>query len=360
MRSAWWAMVLAGTAGCQSVICGANTFEVNGVCVTSDGGLPRGTCGAGTVYDPTTGVCKNVDFADRGDAGVIGLCGENTSQVFNDAGEPVCVGTGGTDCDSKLPCEAPDSDKVSICGRIYDTETTQAVGDGSKLPALTIQFYDPIEFNDKGGESEVKGSGQIDKCGRFTSKNVSRPATGYLALAVDDQGHPQVNVYALTAVPMETEGGQIVSDLDGFATRRETIMKWNDGAGLKEVEGKPFMEHRGIYMPIYIDTTKPPVPPFSGTPVAGVQVTEGTTTVIPADEYFDDTDPLSRASVKKDQAATGPNGSGILLHASLGTYSGKGGEPAKCMWPATPAGTYAPSGFSGVVLVQQRESICSE
>jgi hypothetical protein len=362
MRAAWWAICLAGSAGCQSVICGSGTFEVNGVCIASDGGLPRGTCGAGTTYDPITGVCKNIEFTDSGSTAT-GLCGENTSRVFNDAGEPVCVGTGGTDCDSKLPCESPDSDKVSICGRIYDTETTKPVGDGSALPPLSIKFFDPIEFNDKGSLSEVKGTGAIDKCGRYSAKNVSRPGTGFLALAVDDEGAPQVDVYALTAVPMETEGGQVIGNLVGFITKRETLRKWNDSAGLKEmdVNGNPYIEHQGIYMPIFIDTTKPPVPPFRGTPVVGVQVTVGgTTKVDPADEYFDDTDPLSRTNLKPAQAATGPNGSGILLHASLGTYSGKGAEPDKCMWPATPAGTYAPNDFSGVVLVQQRESICPE
>src|SRR5262245_55431814 len=110
---------VAGLWGCNdNLTCGSGTIEHEGECIglVGDAGPPGGSCGAGSKYDPTSGMCI-VDFCNAD--GICGICGDNTVATTNDAGVPTCIGTGtgpGTDCTQDLPCTDPASGKFMICG----------------------------------------------------------------------------------------------------------------------------------------------------------------------------------------------------------------------------------------------------
>src|SRR6266508_6303406 len=82
---------LVGLGSCnKDLVCGTGTIEQDGVCISTEG-TPGGNCGAGSFYDQTTGRCVT-NFCN---GGLCGLCDPDTTiQQPNDAGVPVCVGTG--------------------------------------------------------------------------------------------------------------------------------------------------------------------------------------------------------------------------------------------------------------------------
>jgi hypothetical protein len=344
-------VLLVPWAGCKQVKCGANTLEVNDICIgeTGDGG-PYGTCGPGTTYDKVTGTCRSNLFLDGG-----GLCGMNTVEVEDDAGNHICVGTGGTGdkCANPLPCPAPtDSQNLTLCGRVYDVQDTTPLDDGDSsngTPSANIilQVYDPIAFVNNPSSAPMT-TASTDDCGRFVLQDVGpTPIDGTIAIATDDVNNAAADDYVHTGVASIATPGEVINNMHAFVFRRTTDVAWSTAAGLPSTTtfGKT-----GVYIPIFIDPKMPPVAPFAGTPVSNVAITENTVAVTGA-YYFTDTDPLMRTTVAPmTQTVTGPNGTGLYtLEKGLGQFSGTGMEPAGCTWPMDPA-----SGPANVAYVQER------
>jgi hypothetical protein len=343
--------------GCNKTVeCGMGTVEEDGVCIGT--GTPDPThCGPGTRWNPISGECRGDLLSDDGGPPI--YCGEFTDVVVNDAGIPVCVGTGeGGECDESRPitCPAPPPNRASICGRIYDTQTSTVVPEAIALN-LEVRIYDPIGFVMNPTGTAPLATIYPDKCGVYKALDQIVPPSGFIAVATDDldqddDGVPDsgMDLFRLTGIAAAADQGQTLGDVNAFNTRIETDMMWTTTAGLT---GQTFAE-RGVYVPIFLDPLSGDVGPFGGTPTAGVNTTQGGSTDDAKDYYFADTDPLLRGTAIPDTTpgvldGTGVNGSGLWINGTLIMFSGVGGEPADCMWPANLAAT-----VPGVVFVQER------
>jgi hypothetical protein len=358
MRVAVLLSLLAAT-GCKQLECGENTIERDGECVAMVD-PPGVDCGPGTFYDPESGVCLSGIFEDAG-----GICGEFTTQITDDAGNKICVGTGGgADCSRPLVCPTPvGANTVSLCGRIFDLEDSTPLDDadpnnGEPARTVELRLYEPIGFATDPGNSPIRAKALPDECGRFVFASVVVPNTGFLATAVEDLDSNADGIAdladdrVLTGVAVAGTAGQVISGVRAFTLRRTTDALWSTAAGLS---GTTFGTS-GVYVPIFVDQKDAEVGPFPGTPQDGVVTTilnEDTGNLEPFaanDFYFDDTTALERKVVSQTRSATGTNGTGLYLNQpNLSSFSGIGSEPASCTWPTDPGA--APV---GVAFVQER------
>ncbi len=327
------AAVAAGAAGCRSVECGANTIEQSDVCV-AQAVDPGAECGPGTVFNVETGRCENALFLDGG-----GLCGQNTTLVINDAGIRTCVGTGGSsnDCSQALPCPGPSGGNVSLCGRIFDLETSQPLDDGNATNGepskkIELRVYDPIAF--VAGNAPVLAMAAPDSCGRFAIMNAPLPGSLFIAVATDDVTGSGSDDYVLTGIAAPVSGGVTLPDLRAWVFRRTTDTKWSTQAGL--AAGATFGK-MGVYIPIFLSGTTP-LAPFPLTPTPDVMVaivgSSGTRVVHPENDfYFDDSDPLARTLLSTTRAQTGMNGTALYINQpSITNFSGIGNAGAGLCW----------------------------
>jgi hypothetical protein len=349
--AAW--VVAAGLAGgCKTVECGANTIEQDGTCV-AQATDSSAECGPGTTFNKESGRCENSLFLDGG-----GLCGPNTTVVVDDHGVRTCVGTGGGggDCTQPLPCPSPSGSNVSLCGRIYNLEDSKPLDDGNAADgepykAIEIRVYDPIAFVSSQNPTVLVRS-KPDSCGRFAVVDAPRPATGFIAIATDDDSGASADDFVLTGIAAPVSGGQALSPLRAWVFKRTTDAAWSQAANLPS--GMTFGS-MGVYVPIFLSGMTA-VSPFPATPTSGVQVAivdslSGMRTVhADQDFYFSDSDPLSRKVVAPMQNSTGANGTGLYINQpSLGSFSGIGNAGAGDCWRTDLAA--APK---GAAYVQER------
>lgn len=245
------------------------------------------------------------------------------------------------------PCPVPSGpNKVTVCGRIHDLETTQLIV-GDDTTAIRVRVYDALAF--AGGATTSLGEDQPDSCGRFVVPDVVVPFTTFVAVVTDDRADSELDDYVPTAVATSPIAGQPIR-LAAFATRRATDAAWSASA---ELPAPPFGE-RGVYVAIFLDPTQPPLPPFAGAPVAGVVVAHsGSMTDPDADFYFADLEPAIRRHVDPAQTSTGANGTALFSSGDLMEFTGLGAEPPGCQWPKT-LGKAIP----GAVFVQERVAEC--
>lgn len=248
------------------------------------------------------------------------------------------------DCSAPIDCPAPTGmNKVSVCGTIYDTQTTERIT-GAVTAGLEVRLCDPLGFNPPGCDPPL-GVVYPDCCGNYQASDVTRPFNGFVAVTTDDLSGSPGDLYTLTVVATAAAAGETVANFNAFATRHETDAMWTTSAGLT---GDSFAT-RGVYLPIFLDPLATHLGPFGGAPVAGVQITQGGSPDAMKDYYFSDADPLTRGTIDPLQAVTGTSGAGLWINGTLIQFSGTGGEPAGCTWPSTLAAT-AP----GTVFVQER------
>ncbi len=340
--------VVVGSAGCRQVECGEGTVEDNGVCRL---GMPvePAECGQGFFWEPMSGQCLSTAFQDAGFA----ICGENTVVVYNDAGIPFCVGTGGADCNSAPPCPSPSGSRVSVCGRIYDIEDTTAADDdpasGGIADVVEILLYEPINFalSPPGTATPLAYEVTVDKCGYYAVNDVSDPGTGFLAFAIDDPEGGAADDFVLTGVafPIPSPGPYRIN---AWITRRSTMNLWNTSAG-----GGIDFEAEGIFVPIFIDPRPAqPLDPFDGVPFPGLKIERVSTVVMADDYYFSDTEQLIRRTIDPAQDATGANGTGFMINSGLETH-GAADEPAGCNVIEALAAS-----IPNVVFVSERPAEC--
>ncbi|MCB9560380.1 MAG: hypothetical protein H6709_06325 [Kofleriaceae bacterium] len=322
-----------GNIACNQLQCAEGTIDRDGECVPAELDPDTAACGEGTQLG-TDGKCEPV-FPPT-------VCDDLTTVAVLDeeTGIITCEGngTGGT-CDTNLPCPSAASNKVSVCGRIYDMEddrqlraaspTMQECGHGGATDGpceVDIKFYDALDFagNPTGTTPLSYDSLYIDDCGRFIAKNVQRPQLPYLGIGTDDA--PGGSQYRLTGLAFPVVSGQVRNNQRVYVVQESTNQMWSSTGGVS-----PSFIDQGVYMGIFYyhspDTT-------GSVPVAGVTVTSNGAVRVNDDYYFTDTTVTQRTTVTAN-GPTGPNGAALMLNSSLVEHSGQGAEPGTgCVWPS--------------------------
>lgn len=313
------ALAALHATACTDLVCGEGTFEQGGACVS--GIDPTSQCGPGTALDPRSGVCVNTLL----DAGV-GVCGDGTILVFDDAGVPQCVGSGEVNCSVALPCPVNGgAQTVSLCGRVHDVATLAPLDDGSGADATTVEvrIYDALAYaSQPDPPPEPLAVVVPDACGRFAALDVPRPGTGAIAVATfgrggGDRWYPSATIVA-------PGGGTPATGILGPAVERQTVTEWSTALGFD-------VAAEGAFLPIFVDAGEPALGPLPGAPVARVVVTVGGSPVPETDFYFADDDPATRRTPDITLTDTGVDGTALVRQAALASYSGSG--PAGCTWP---------------------------
>lgn len=333
-----------GQAGCSQVACGDGTVERDGACVPADEQTDNAQCGPGTELGEG-GKCVPAEPT---------VCDPDTTMPVTDpvTGVTTCFGTD-RGCAAELPCMAPSADHLTLCGRIYDTETDQVIAAPGATgtpcnPAaptatgpcsLKVQFFDALAFqmNPTGAAPLVPESLLVDDCGRYVVSNLPLTSFGFIGGAVDDAMGVN-DTRALTGVATEDALAKPARGFRLYATRKTTDAAWTTSANLS---GDSFAT-RGVLALVFR---------HRGLPVAGVTARRGGN-VIPADDYYFDDPAPGRAHVAPAQTMTGPNGTALVLRSDqLANHDGTGAEPAGCRWPARLAAT-----IPGVVFVQIKDA----
>jgi hypothetical protein len=332
-RIAAWllAPALAAGAGCSEVDCGEGTFEQGGSCVPADAiSGEASSCGPGTHYDLSLLTC----VADLPPT----RCGAFTEQIVGPDGVIECQGVESEGCSGPFQCPAPTTaGRATICGQILDIETDQPLRKStaagllcdpdapadSGACALTVDAYDALAFaaNPTGATPLPRDKLEWDDCGRFRAQNIEVPVATFIGFAVNDAAGRDAVV--LTGVADAFKRDETRRGFALFATRNETDSKWTAGAG-NPFGGTSFAQ-KGVFLEIFR---------HKGQPVAGVQMTRNNATEPADDYYFSDVGGTLRATVSPAQAATGLNGTGLMVNSEgLQNHGGTGAERDGCEWP---------------------------
>jgi hypothetical protein len=261
-------------------------------------------------------------------------------------------------CDQDIVCPDPGGGMFMACGRIFDVETSQSIVDFADPSSIHVGFYDASSFFSHPTLPPLL-SVSPDACGRFASFDATHPgipAAALLAVVADGDGgknHPDPFVKTGIVVPGASMGGgssaNKLAGVRAWATRSSTASQWGD-----VTPGTSFVTP-GAYLGIFIDTTKPAVAPFPGTPAPGVTLTRDGAVSANQDFYFEDTDARVRRTVDVTgaQSATNANGSVLFVNSALVPFGGQPAPLGGCDWPSYSAAT-AP----GTVFVQEHLLVC--
>lgn len=335
-------------AGCQQVVCGEGTAEEDGACVPADEDSDPTQCGPGTELGQG-GVCVPSEPT---------VCDPDTTvPVVDEAtGVVTCVGIGGDSCSPELQCPAPSAGKLTLCGRLVDTETGQVIeapdATGAECDpeaptasgpcSLRVRFYDALVFQmDPQGATPLAGEVMVDDCGRYRATDVSATSFGFVGAAVDDaNNNGAADVHLLTGVATADAMAVPARGFSLYVTRKTTEALW-DASGSPPGDG--FAEE-GVLAMIFR---------HRGQPVAGVRARRGTPpNVIPADDFYFSDPGTTLTTVAPAQDTTGANGTVLVVNSGApATHDGVGAEPAGCRWPAALAAT-----IPGVVFVQLKDA----
>lgn len=224
---------------------------------------------------------------------------------------------GGVGPDAALDCAAPPDcpsvalpGTLSVCGRVIDLATSQAIAnDGT----LTVSFFNFVDF----GGGPLLASAEPDACGRFVAENVFGVLPGFVVMSADDgdlAGGPYVRVVSV----IDSNLGQVVRT-NAYALHASREQTWSQTSGF----GSNFSDI-GALVPIFVDVNQAPVGYLQGAPVAGVTITEDGSPVPGNDYYFAAGGGVDRATVDPALNQTGPDGAGILVNALVtNSYTGE-------------------------------------
>lgn len=334
LASALLAAVPFSQLGCSQLVCGDGTVERNGACRPADEQPGSATCGLGTELSPG-GTCVPTDPT---------VCDPATTEErFDpDTGVITCVGTNPDPCVADLPCPTPASGKLTLCGRIFDTETDEslraptATGTACNPAAptadgpcsLKLQFYDALFFQqDPVGTLPLSaGSITIDDCGRYVGRDIGMTSSGFVGAAIDD-AMGVADTHILTGVATADAMAVPARGFRTYATRKSTDTLWSAAAQLPN--GDTFEELGVLVMAFRKGLT----------PQAGVKIQQNGNVVPANDFYFTDTT-KARTMLDRTRDLTGANGTGLFIHGDAPVpFTGTGGEPTGCHWPTALAAT---------------------
>lgn len=295
-------------------------------------------------------VQANSDAATGGDPDAAVAGGPDAPQGDPDAEVPIRPDAGNpSDCAVPLPCPAPDDPNASsVCGRVWDVETSQPVDDGdvsSGIPymELLVHALDPYELVSGGGVTPL-ASAALDPCGRFVLTDLPVSSFGVVVIATDDAADDD---HVLTGVLASGPG--VHEDFPAWTTRRATDEQWSTTAPLPP--GDTFGA-LGAIVVIFTEPSPADAPPLGGLPVAGMTITLSGQPAPDVDYYFGDDAPAPRHSIDPALAATSATGSGLVTGVSLQSLSGTGWG-AGCSWPSSLA-----SSAPGAILVMNLRAEC--
>jgi hypothetical protein len=242
------------------------------------------------------------------------------------------AGPGGP-CDMPLACPTASTNRVTVCGRILDVATEQAVVSAT----LALTPYDALEYagNPDGATPLQYDAVSYDECGRFRMTNIARPQLGFIALATDDLEGSGVDAYADAVVAFPVSSGQAYPRQRVYAISHTTDAQWSSQAAVS-----PSFVTSGAVLMIFLE---------NGVPVPGVTVTEGGATEPANDYYFANANPWARTTIDPTMTATGGNGSALKLSSALVEHSGSDGS-CEGVWNSALAAS-----IPGVLFVAIRE-----
>lgn len=348
LAAAFAGALAAGNAGCQQLECGEGTLEVDGECRPAQDQPGNAQCGAGTVLG-SDGKCEIEVQVD---------CDPETTREEIDpvTGDVTCVGLGGglPACTEEINCGPPsDSMHITICGRLYDTQTDLPISDAGTptecdpdaptatgICSLEVYFVDALLFamNPSGTPAtEPEGGFYLDSCGRFRGVDLPKASFGFTGIAVDD-ADGQGDRFKLTGVALDDDDAAPARGFHGYATRNETDVAWSTSAAI----GGTSFATRGVLAAVFR---------YRDAPRPGVVIRrEGQ--MIPADDfYFSDTN-AQRNTVMSSLTQTGANGTALAINSPAPQFhDGVGAEPSGCRWPNSLAAS-----IMGVVFVQLKDA----
>jgi hypothetical protein len=208
--------LLGGAAGTltscsKSLACGAGTVEQNGECVKAgaavqgcgDGGIVVGgscyaalTCGMGTRYDPTSGLCVSTGMQVMG-------------------------------CSTQ--CEAPGTTTVCVTGTVKDFVSQAAITDPTQRAAVKVRIYDPIMFATNPNTPPLATT-DVEDSGCYIAHDVMRPSSGFVAIAVDDAVPATNDLYVTIGVGAILRTGRNVNQL-AWVVPHSVVDTWQADIG---------------------------------------------------------------------------------------------------------------------------------
>jgi hypothetical protein len=250
---------------------------------------------------------------------LVGACSTTDGDVLRShgadgsigAGDAAAGGDGGDACLQDGPCPVPSAGNFTVCGRVYDLETTEPLS-GSSGPGaeLTVSVYDVTNLAD--GDSPPLATATLNECGWFVASDIPGLVSGTVAVTTDDTASSGTT-FVWAGSLAQINAGQ-VGRINGFALRTATESMWASSAGLN-----PGDFAAGSLFAMYVDLNGPAVGPFQGTPVQGVEITRNGVPLGGDDYYFSDSASLERRTIAPAQMSTGPNGSGLMTGLALST-----------------------------------------
>jgi hypothetical protein len=196
-------------------------------------------------------------------------------------------------CEQELECPAPDTDKLTVCGRLYDVES------GSPISGfLHADFFDTPTFaaDPETATDLAREMYQYDACGRYRITNLEVPASHVVTIVVDDspQGFPEDHTATLVTLPVEP--GQAYAAIPAHSITTWSEQAWVDAIG---------SDYRDLGSELIIHQ-------MDGVPVAGVAIDIGTGS--PQDAYaFSDGNVSSRTQIAPGVTTTGINGAELRI-----------------------------------------------
>ena len=146
------------------------------------------------------------------------------------------------------------------------------------------------------------------------------PASGFLAVVVDDARSQAKDDFAPVAAVFEVTAEVRVEDRDAFALRWTTDATWTAAAG--DPFGGVSMVAHGAELVRFLR---------AGDPTSGVEVTDELGDPLGAAHYFSDA-VESFSEIAPDQDQTGVNGSALIAPEGAVSMGAEGGLPAECVW----------------------------
>jgi len=331
-------------ASCKSVDCGEGTTERDGTCVAAAQTVGAAQCGPYTeLHGDRCAPTLPPTICDPA----------STTPQTDDQGVVTCIGTGGGGCSVPLACPTPTDGKQTICGQLFDFETgapfaaTGASGQACTAPAASgpcavgLRAYDAVAFAMNPATAPLStGAVYVDDCGRYQVPEIPVPATGFIALGLDDAMAGPGGITNATGVAAPAAMNTATKDLDAFIVRNATTTAWATSGGPTIASG--------YYVPVYRGHRT------GSDLVAGVTVTYGAMSAPPPasmdtnrDFYFAP-DAAMRSTLSATANVTGVNGTALFSGANLGElYSGAGVLPPECRWDI-----HAGASTPGVVFIQ--------
>lgn len=358
MRTSYIGFMLAAAAAglvnasCSNVECGQGTVERDGACFPADQGTEPSMCGGTGPFATVLGLDGKCETE------VPTVCDEESTRAETDdaTGVTTCIGvTGG--CDSEIQCQAPDSGRITLCGRIWDAETDDPIAAALNTPemmcnpaapttdgpcSLRVRFFDALDFasNPATAMPIMPPEGVFtDGCNRYRGHNMTRPQFGFIGIGVDDApGITPAVPHRLTGVATANALATPGRGFKAYITRVSTDNLWTSTSG---IGGMTFAQ-RGVLAIVF---------QYKGAPRAGVTVRRAGAT-IPADDYYFSDTTKARTMVSAALTMTGANGTGLVVNTDSPTaHDGIGAEPAGCQWPSNLA-----AAIPNVVFMQIKEA----